>query len=179
MASAHPAAPNCWQPQARRQRKTLLKIFEETPLSGGCCQLELSGTARMVAIPYDPVTQRAASVKRWTITPVDSLLQQLATTPAGLTSDQAAERLKQLGVNEPAAPRVFAAAIQLLWLFLDPLPRILLIAAGVSAFVGEFVSAMTRLGFILTWSAALYASIRCQQEKRPAKDLAIRRGRRG
>ena len=64
----------------------------------------------------------------------------------GLTSQEAAERLQQFGPNDPAPARRSSALLDLLRLFLNPLVLVLLVAASVSAFLGEAVDA----GIIIT-----------------------------
>jgi P-type Mg2+ transporter len=59
----------------------------------------------------------------------------------GLTSAEAKERLAQYGPNDPAPVRRGAIALELLFLFLNPLVIILLFAAVVSAFLGQTVDA--------------------------------------
>jgi Mg2+-importing ATPase len=59
----------------------------------------------------------------------------------GLTSAEAAARLQQAGPNDPAPGRRSSAIRELLRLFLNPLVLILLIAAVVSAFLGQTVDA--------------------------------------
>jgi Mg2+-importing ATPase len=59
----------------------------------------------------------------------------------GLTSQEAAARLSQFGPNDPAPPKRQSAVLDFLRLFLNPLVLILLIAAAVSAFLGEAVDA--------------------------------------
>ena len=59
----------------------------------------------------------------------------------GLTSQEAAARLSQFGPNDPAPPKRHSAVLDFLRLFLNPLVLILLIAAAVSAFLGEAVDA--------------------------------------
>jgi len=59
----------------------------------------------------------------------------------GLTSQEAAARLSQFGPNDPAPPQRHSAVLDFLRLFLHPLVLILLIAAGVSAFLGETADA--------------------------------------
>ncbi|HXX18415.1 MAG TPA: magnesium-translocating P-type ATPase, partial [Candidatus Acidoferrum sp.] len=67
-------------------------------------------------------------------------------TMEGLTSQEAAERLQQFGPNDPAPARRSSALLDLLRLFLNPLVLVLLVAASVSAFLGEAVDA----GIIIT-----------------------------
>jgi P-type Mg2+ transporter len=59
----------------------------------------------------------------------------------GLTSQQAAERLAQFGPNDPTPVRRGALAIEVLLLFLNPLVVILLVAALISAILGDRVDA--------------------------------------
>jgi P-type Mg2+ transporter len=59
----------------------------------------------------------------------------------GLTSAEGKERLSQYGPNDPAPVRRGAIALELLFLFLNPLVIILLFAAVVSAFLGQTVDA--------------------------------------
>jgi Mg2+-importing ATPase len=70
---------------------------------------------------FEPVTQTATS---WV---VDS----------GLKSQEARAPLLQFGPNDPAPPRRRSAVLDLLRLFFNPLVVILLIAAVVSAFLGQ------------------------------------------
>ena len=65
---------------------------------------------------------------------------------AGLTSDEAARRLAQYGPNEPVRIRRFSALTQLLRLFANPLVVILLVAALLSALLGQRADA----GIIVT-----------------------------
>lgn len=78
----------------------------------------------------------------------------------GLTSAEAEARLLQYGANDPTPERSGSRAFELLLLFANPLVMILLIAAAVSAVLGEGVDAaiiatMVVLGisvnFVQTW----------------------------
>ena len=60
---------------------------------------------------------------------------------AGLSSEEARTRLQQFGINDPAPSRRSPAILDLLRLFLNPLVLILLIAAILSAFLGEAADA--------------------------------------
>ncbi len=64
----------------------------------------------------------------------------------GLTSEEAARRLAQYGPNEPVRVRRFSALQQLFHLFVSPLVLILLVAAFVSALLGQNADA----GIIVT-----------------------------
>ncbi|MGE5172285.1 MAG: magnesium-translocating P-type ATPase [Betaproteobacteria bacterium] len=72
--------------------------------------------------------------------PVPELLKQLNTTGSGLTSSEAADRLKQTGPNMLRPPRKRALILQFLARFKNPLVIILLIASAVSAFTGDVTS---------------------------------------
>ena len=71
---------------------------------------------------------------------VPELLQRLKVTAAGLSSSEAADRLKQSGPNMLRPPRKRALVIQFLARFKNPLVIILLIASAVSAFTGDVTS---------------------------------------
>lgn len=59
----------------------------------------------------------------------------------GLTEDEAAERLRRFGPNSPRHRRHGALALELAFLFLNPLVIILLFASAVSAVLGQTVDA--------------------------------------
>jgi Mg2+-importing ATPase len=67
----------------------------------------------------------------------------------GLTSQEARERLGQYGPNDPAPVRRGAALIELLFLFLNPLVIILLVAVLVSFILGDAVDAAIILMIVL------------------------------
>jgi Mg2+-importing ATPase len=71
---------------------------------------------------------------------VPELLKHLNTTAAGLTSSEAADRLKQAGPNLLRPPRKRALVLQFLARFKNPLVIILLVASAVSAFTGDVTS---------------------------------------
>ncbi|MFO0826090.1 MAG: cation-transporting P-type ATPase [Gemmataceae bacterium] len=56
---------------------------------------------------------------------------------AGLSSDAADELLKQFGPNQPANNHGKHPLAELFGLFTNPLTLVLLVAAGVSAWVGD------------------------------------------
>jgi Mg2+-importing ATPase len=90
-------------------------------------------------------------------TTTDSSLRDAGSAPAawpGLTSDQAAERLAQFGPNDPTPVRRCALAIEILLLFLNPLVVILLVAALISAFLGQHVDALI-IVLIVVFSIAI------------------------
>ena len=70
-----------------------------------------------------------------------ALLARLDTSEAGLSADEAERRLDRYGSNEPAAPGRSAVIFELLRFCANPLVLVLFVAAGVSAALGEVVSA--------------------------------------
>ena len=72
----------------------------------------------------------------------------------GLTAQEAAARLDQFGPNEPAATQHHSFLSDLLHVFMNPLTLILVIAAVVSAFMGDTVDAGI-IGVIVLLSAAI------------------------
>jgi Mg2+-importing ATPase len=81
----------------------------------------------------------------------------------GLTSTEAEQQFRQFGPNDPTPARKHSALRELLFLFLNPLAVILLIAAVLSAFVGQKVDA-TLIVLIIVVSAAInfYQTYRSQ-----------------
>ncbi|HZD09042.1 MAG TPA: cation-transporting P-type ATPase, partial [Candidatus Limnocylindrales bacterium] len=67
----------------------------------------------------------------------------------GLTTQEAEERLKQYGANDPAPARRHSAITELLLLFLNPLGIILLIAAVISGFIGQLLDAGIIVAMVL------------------------------
>jgi Mg2+-importing ATPase len=81
--------------------------------------------------------------------PPDSLLVELHSTPEGLSTDEARQRLAQFGPNVLKA-REKATALELfLNQFKSPIILILLFATGVSAVLGEWVDALIVLVIVL------------------------------
>ena len=72
---------------------------------------------------------------------IDALFRELDSGPDGLAADEAARRLVRYGANEPAPAGRVGAISALLALFANPLVVILLLAAGVSGFLGDLVGA--------------------------------------
>ncbi|AGP39571.1 magnesium-translocating P-type ATPase [Sorangium cellulosum] len=74
--------------------------------------------------------------------PQAELLERLGTSPRGLTSEEARQRLGRFGPNEPAATaRREAAVVQVLRRFANPLVSILLLASLASAALGNLTNA--------------------------------------
>ncbi len=82
----------------------------------------------------------------------------------GLTSLEAAERLRQFGPNDPAPPKRHAGTAELLILFLNPLVIILLIAAALAGFLGQLVDASIIVVMVLVGIAInFFQTYRSQQ----------------
>ena len=75
-------------------------------------------------------------------------------TANGLTTEEARQRLVEFGANDPVSSRRTSGLTQILFLFLNPLAIILLIASGISAAVGEVLNASIIVLMVLL-SAAL------------------------
>lgn len=69
-----------------------------------------------------------------------TLIQQLAASENGLTSQEAARRLLQCGSNTATAPRQAPPWLRFIRLFANPLVIILLVASALSAVTGDVVS---------------------------------------
>ena len=75
-------------------------------------------------------------------------------TVAGLTGEEATQRLLEFGANDPVSSRRTSGLIQILFLFINPLAIILLIASAISAAVGEVLNASI-IALMVLLSAAL------------------------
>ncbi|MEI9928113.1 MAG: magnesium-translocating P-type ATPase [Sphingomonas sp.] len=104
--------------------------------------------------------------------PADALIAALDTTPRGLASPMAAERLRSAGANLVGAADRVSAGRLLLKQFASPLVLILLFGAAVSMAVGEWVDATIILA-IVVGSAILSFS----QEFRASQAVAALRAR--
>lgn len=72
--------------------------------------------------------------------PLDDLLQEIQTTAAGLSTDEAVSRLKTFGHNDAYGKRRRPLWREILDRFLNPLVLILLFASALSAWTGESAS---------------------------------------
>jgi Mg2+-importing ATPase len=72
--------------------------------------------------------------------PTEQLFSRLETSQAGLSSEDATERLDIYGPNELARGHKHSALAEFLMIFKTPLVIILLIAAGISGYFQEFVN---------------------------------------
>jgi P-type Ca2+ transporter type 2C len=67
----------------------------------------------------------------------------------GLTSQQAEERLKRFGANDPAPAHRHSALTELPLRFVNPLGIILMIAAVISGFIGQLLDAGIIVAMVL------------------------------
>src|ERR1035438_23060 len=82
-------------------------------------------------------------------TPLQDLLGQLQATPAGLTSDEAKQRLRLHGPNSLVGESRFAALTAFLSFFANPLVVILLAAAAISIVLGDPVGGSIIIAIVL------------------------------
>lgn len=75
--------------------------------------------------------------------------QTIPANNAGLTSEEAEERLKRFGPNDPAPASRHSMLAELLLLFVNPLGIILLIAAVISGFIGQLLDAGIIVAMVL------------------------------
>jgi Mg2+-importing ATPase len=86
--------------------------------------------------------------------PVAAILEQVAGSPDGLSSAEAAARLAQFGPNLDRRERKRALVVQFLTKFRNPLVIILLTASALSAFTGDATSFFI-IGTIVIMSVTL------------------------
>jgi Mg2+-importing ATPase len=79
----------------------------------------------------------------------DELLKRLKTSPSGLTSDEALERLKVFGYNELAKKKRRTVVVDFLSHFRNPLVIILLAAGLISGFSGELSNAIIIFSIVI------------------------------
>ena len=89
------------------------------------------------------------TLDRFWNTPLGELLEVLAATPAGLTSDEAKQRLRIHGPNSLAAESRFAALLGFLRFFANPLVLILLAASAISIVLGDAISGSIIIAIVL------------------------------
>ena len=84
----------------------------------------------------------------WSV-PADELLERLHTTPQGLTSEEALQRLRRYGANRLMPKRRSDAPALLLSQFKSPIILILLFAAGLSLFLSDPADALIILSIVV------------------------------
>jgi Mg2+-importing ATPase len=81
--------------------------------------------------------------------PLPKLFEQLESSEQGLTSEEARKRLDKYGANETTGMKRRSGVGQFLRLFLNPLVAILLLAALVSAVLGDRINASIIVAIVL------------------------------
>jgi P-type Mg2+ transporter len=81
--------------------------------------------------------------------PLQKLFEQLESSEQGLTSEEARKRLDKYGPNDTTGAKRSSGAVQFLHLFLNPLVAILLLAALVSAILGDRINASIIFAIVL------------------------------
>jgi Mg2+-importing ATPase len=81
--------------------------------------------------------------------PLQELFQLLQASPAGLTTDDALQRLRLFGANSLVQESRFAALLSFLGYFANPLVIILVIASSVSLALGEHVGGLIIIAIVL------------------------------
>lgn len=96
------------------------------------------------------VTSRDDAATAWHALPIEAICQQLQSDPVhGLRSDDAQQRLTRYGANELQEKLGIPAWLRFLHQFKSPLIYVLLVAAVVATFLGEFKDAGVILGVLL------------------------------
>ncbi|MFI5096727.1 MAG: magnesium-translocating P-type ATPase [Candidatus Acidiferrales bacterium] len=93
--------------------------------------------------------QKATSFEGFWDRPLQELLQLLQTTPAGLTADEAGQRLRLYGPNSLVRESRFAVLFSFFSFFANPLVIILVIASGISLALGEQVGGLIIIAIVL------------------------------
>ena len=86
---------------------------------------------------------------QWHAEPLTGLLDLLETRPEGLTGEEVARRQKEFGPNRVTGRRGTPAWLKFLKQFNQPLVYILLVAVGVTAFLGEWVDSSVIFGVVI------------------------------
>jgi len=82
-------------------------------------------------------------------TPLDGLLGELGATPQGLTTLEAQRRLRVYGPNSLAKERRFAAIVEFIRYFGNPLIVVLLVASSVSFALGQRIDALIIIAMVV------------------------------
>ena len=91
---------------------------------------------------------KSGGEKTMQLLPPPSLLDEQQVSDSGLTSSEAEERLARFGFNEPANGKQRGVLSGVVALFANPLVLILLIAAIISAYLGEVTNAAIVAGIV-------------------------------
>ncbi len=116
-------------------------------------------------------TDRPDSTATWHDRPVDAVLQAFETTRQGLSTAEAAARLKRHGRNVLPPPQRRGPLVRFLLQFHNVLIYVLLAAALITAFMGHFLDSLVILGVVV-----INAVIGFIQEGKAEEALAAIRG---
>jgi P-type Mg2+ transporter len=103
-----------------------------------------------MALTPRPLTVRQGPGNGFWDRPIADLLEQLRTTPAGLTSEEAAGRLRLHGPNSLSEESRFASVVAFLRFFANPLVIILLVASAMSLVLGDPVGGLIIIAIVLS-----------------------------
>jgi len=101
---------------------------------------------RMIGTPR---TTRQPRFEGFWDRPLPGLLEALGTSPTGLSSDEAQRRLRLYGPNALAQESRFAALIEFMRFFANPLVLILLVASTISITLGDPVGGLIIIAMVL------------------------------
>ena len=88
---------------------------------------------------------------------------------SGLTSAEAKSQIEKFGLNEPVKVRQLSGIVQFLSLFANPLVIILLLASGISFFVGDWINSVIIAVMVLL--SVVLNSIQTARSKKAAESL--------
>jgi Mg2+-importing ATPase len=117
--------------------------------------LQGSWFSRRAAAPRHP-PPRAIPPRFWALTP-DDLGARITSGPGGLSSEEAARRLRVYGRNELRAERDMSRLVVCLRQLRSPLLLLLVFAAAASAFTGEWLDAAIVLTIVVATVAVGYS----------------------
>lgn len=89
------------------------------------------------------------SPTHWHHLPIEEVLKQLETSTSGLSGDQARQRLSRAGENRLPSPKRRGPLMRLLLQFHNVLIYVLLLAAGLTAIIGDWVDTIVILGVVI------------------------------
>ncbi len=95
------------------------------------------------------MTMPGTSAQNFWDKPLHDIMQALEATPAGLTSDEAKERLHRYSSNSLVQKSRFEALFSFLRLFVNPLVLILLIASSISLTLGDRIGGLIIISIVL------------------------------
>jgi Mg2+-importing ATPase len=102
-----------------------------------------------VGVPATTVTTGEPSTEDIWRAPLDRLLAQLATTPAGLTTAETRSRLAAYGANDASTVKRVPLWLQFLARFRNPLVIILVVASALSAATGDVASFVIIISIVM------------------------------